>query len=54
MVPDARIELPTGGTGQRWYLDIARIQQDTGYRPVYDTERAAADYIAWLRAGNER
>ena len=54
VVPDARIDLPTGLTGQRWYLDIARIQQDTGYRPVYDTERAAADYIAWLRAGHER
>ena len=54
VVPDAQIELPTGGTGQRSYLDITRIQQDTGYRPVYDTERAAADYIAWLRAGNDR
>jgi len=54
VVPDARIELPTGGTGQRSYLDITRLQQDTGYRPAYDTERAAADYIAWLRAGNER
>jgi UDP-glucose 4-epimerase len=54
VVPDARIELPTGGTDQRSYLDITRIQQDTGYRPAYDTERAASDYIAWLRAGNER
>jgi UDP-glucose 4-epimerase len=54
VVPDARIELPTGGTGQPSYLDITRLQQDTGYRPAYDTERAAADYIAWLRAGNER
>jgi UDP-glucose 4-epimerase len=54
VVPDAQIELPTGGSGQRSYLDITRIQQDTGYRPAYDTERAAADYIAWLRAGNER
>jgi UDP-glucose 4-epimerase len=54
VVPDAQIELPTGGTGQRSYLDITRIQQDTGYQPAYDTERAAADYIAWLRAGNER
>ncbi|MFI7608183.1 NAD-dependent epimerase/dehydratase family protein [Micromonospora sp. NPDC049366] len=25
-----------------------------GYVPEYDTERAAADYIAWLRAGNDR
>jgi UDP-glucose 4-epimerase len=54
VVPDARIELPSGGTGPRTYLDITRIRQDTGYRPAYDAERAVADYIAWLRAGNER
>src|ERR1700761_575641 len=54
VIPDARIELPSGGSGQGIYLDITRIQQDTGYRPAYDTERATADYIAWLRAGNER
>ncbi|MFF5264122.1 NAD-dependent epimerase/dehydratase family protein [Actinomadura viridis] len=53
VVPDARIELPTGGTGGRNHLDITRLQEDTGYKPEYDTERAAADYIAWLRAGNE-
>ena len=49
-----RIELPTGGSGQQSYLDIARIQQDTGYRPKYDSEHAVTHYIAWLRAGNER
>jgi UDP-glucose 4-epimerase len=54
VIPDARVELPTGGTGQRNYLDITRLEQDTGYRPAYDTERATADYIAWLRAGNDR
>ena len=54
VVPEAQIELPTGGTSQQNYLDITRIHQDTGYQPAYDTERAAADYIAWLRAGNER
>jgi UDP-glucose 4-epimerase len=54
VVPDARVELPTGGTGRRDHLDITRIRQDTGYRPEYDTERAAADYLAWLRAGNDR
>lgn len=54
VVPDARVELPTGGTDQRSYLDITRLQQDTGYQPAYDIERATADYIAWLRAGNER
>jgi UDP-glucose 4-epimerase len=54
VVPDAHIELPSGGTAPVNYLDITRIHQDTGYQPAYDTERAAADYIAWLRAGNER
>ncbi|GAA3985894.1 NAD(P)-dependent oxidoreductase [Actinomadura viridis] len=53
VVPDARIELPTGGTGRQDHLDITRLQQDTGYKPEYDTERSVADYIAWLRAGNE-
>ncbi|MEU4892595.1 NAD(P)-dependent oxidoreductase [Streptomyces sp. NPDC044780] len=52
VVPDAPIELPTGGTAARNHLDITRIQQDTGYRPAYDTERATADYVSWLRAGN--
>ncbi|WP_278044153.1 NAD-dependent epimerase/dehydratase family protein [Herbihabitans rhizosphaerae] len=54
IVPDAQAELPTGGPDQRSYLDIERLRQDTDYRPAYDTERAVADYIAWLRAGNER
>jgi len=54
VIPDAQAELPAGGTGQQNYLDITRIRQDTGYQPVYDTERAAADYIAWLRAGHDR
>ena len=54
VIPDAQIELRTGGTGQRNYLDITLLQQDTGYQPAYDTERAVADYIAWLRDGNER
>jgi UDP-glucose 4-epimerase len=54
VVPDAKVDLPTGGTGRRTWLDITRLQEDTGYRPEYDTERAVADYLAWLRAGNER
>jgi UDP-glucose 4-epimerase len=51
VVPDARFDLPAGGNAQP-HLDITRINQDTGYLPAYDTERAVADYIAWLRAGN--
>ena len=54
VVPEARLELPDGGDPGRSWLDITRLQQDTGYRPAYDLDRAAADYIAWLRAGNER
>jgi UDP-glucose 4-epimerase len=53
VVPDARVELPVGTPGPRHYLDITRLEQDTGYRPAYDIDRAVADYLAWLRAGNE-
>jgi UDP-glucose 4-epimerase len=54
VIPDAQVDLPTGGTSEPMGLDITRLRQDTGYEPAYDTERAVADYIAWLRAGNER
>ncbi len=54
VVPDADLSLPSGGSRPANHLDITRIHDDTGYRPEYDTERAAADYIAWLRSGNER
>lgn len=58
LVPDARIELPPGhnprGPGQDVYLDITRLQQDTGFSPAYDIDRAVADYIGWLQAGHER
>ncbi|MBL1065157.1 NAD(P)-dependent oxidoreductase [Streptomyces sp. 7-21] len=51
-VPGARVDLPTGGTAPARYLDISRLRADTGFAPAYDTERAVADYLAWLRAGN--
>jgi UDP-glucose 4-epimerase len=54
VIPDAQVDLPAGGTGEQNYLDITRLHQDTGYQPAYDTERGTADYIAWLRDGNER
>jgi UDP-glucose 4-epimerase len=58
LVPDARVELPEGhspaGSGQGICLDISRLREDTGYQPAYDTERAVADYIVWLRAGHGR
>lgn len=58
VVPGAQIDLPDGrdphGPDHDVYLDTTRIRDDTGYRPAYDTERAVADYIGWLRAGNPR
>ncbi|MEU8870606.1 NAD(P)-dependent oxidoreductase [Streptomyces javensis] len=54
VVPDTRVDLPTGGTAPARHLDITRAREDTGYAPAYDTERAVAEYIAWLRAGNAR
>jgi UDP-glucose 4-epimerase len=53
-VPEAQVDLPAGGDTRQAWLDITRLREDTGYEPVWETERAAADYIAWLRAGNER
>ncbi|MEU8136619.1 NAD-dependent epimerase/dehydratase family protein [Streptodolium elevatio] len=53
VVPDARIDLPSGGHTPHLVLDITRLREDTGYQPEFDTDRAAADYIAWLRAGNK-
>jgi len=50
VVPGAKVDLPTGGSGERLWLDTTRLEQDTGFRPEYDTERAVADYVDWLRA----
>jgi UDP-glucose 4-epimerase len=54
VIPDAQVDLPSGGDGPKAWLDISRLREDCGYQPAWDTERAAADYIAWLQAGNER
>jgi UDP-glucose 4-epimerase len=53
VVPDAAVDLPAGGIAHP-HLDITRVHKDTGYRPEYDTDRAVADYLSWLRAGNPR
>jgi UDP-glucose 4-epimerase len=57
-VPGTRYELPEGRDPQshlpQAHLDISRLRADTDYEPEYDTERAVADYVAWLRAGHER
>ena len=43
-----------GGPGNDMWLDIGRLQNDTGYRPEYSAQRAVADYLSWLKAGNDR
>ena len=52
--PGFRCELPSAGDRPVSWLDITRLREDTGFEPRYDTAAAAADYIAWLRAGNQR
>jgi UDP-glucose 4-epimerase len=58
IIPDAVAGLPAGrdpdGPDGDIWLDTTRIREDTGYQPHFDAERAVADYIGWLRAGNER
>ncbi len=55
-IPGTRTELRDGrspaGPGRDIYLDITRIRRETGFQPAYDTERAVADYVGWLQAGN--
>jgi UDP-glucose 4-epimerase len=52
--PGNDFDLPQGAAYPGNPLDITRLHDDTGYQPEFDTARAAADYIAWLLAGNSR
>ena len=58
VIPGAAPALRDGrdpvGLGRDIYLDISRLREDTGFRPGYDTPAAVADYVGWLRSGNER
>jgi len=53
IVPGFDVELEPGSSVPPSYLDIARLHQDTGYQPEWDTERSVADYIAYFRAARE-
>lgn len=51
-VPGADVVLPQGRNPDRAtdnYLDVTRLQEDTGFRAEYDVERAVPDYVDWLR-----
>jgi UDP-glucose 4-epimerase len=54
-VPTCTLTLQEGRS-PRWrpdvYMDIARLQADTGYAPRYTVETGVQDYVAWLQAGN--
>ena len=52
--PSFAFELPSGGSEPPRWLDTTRLREDTNFEPEYDLRSAAADYIAWLRAGNQR
>ncbi|MFC5905787.1 NAD-dependent epimerase/dehydratase family protein [Streptacidiphilus monticola] len=52
--PGFHVELPSRDAEPARWLDTTRLREDTGFSPGYDTAAAAADYVAWLRAGNER
>lgn len=57
VVPEFDVELEAGfnpkGPGTANYLDITRINTDTGYSPAYTLEESMAHYVGWLRAGHE-
>ena len=58
VIPGAPLDLrdgrSTGWLGRDICLDISRLREDTGFEPEYDATAAVADYIGWLRSGNER
>jgi UDP-glucose 4-epimerase len=54
-IPDSSLPMKPGVTLDRHrpYMDLTRINQDTGYEPVYDLDAAIADYIGWLKENPE-
>lgn len=55
-VPGAKIELQAGKSGAykpNNYLDLSKTTGETGYKPSFNLESAVADYVDWLKAGNQ-
>lgn len=52
VIPGSSIVIPQGRNPARPhdnnYLDITRLQDDTGFEPQYDLDRAVLDYAGWL------
>lgn len=52
-IPRAVVALPSGRPRahvESAYMDISRIQEDTGYAPSHDIASGVEDYVRWLRA----
>jgi UDP-glucose 4-epimerase len=54
IIPNADLPLKEGSSANRVnaYGDITRACQDVGYEPQFPIDKAIADYVGWLRAGN--
>lgn len=54
-VPNSIVSLQPGGSGSPINppLDISRIQSDTGWAPQYTIDSGVAEWIGWLKAGNQ-
>ena len=56
IVPGAVLEMTPGrdpgGPGHDTWLNITRLDHDTGYQPAYDLDRGLREYVGWLRAGH--
>ena len=58
VIPAAAIELREGydpaGLGHTIPRHTTRLRDDTGFAAACDEEHPAADYVGWLRSGNEQ
>lgn len=57
VIPEADLTLEPGSSPRARkdpYGDLSQIKADVGYQPKFTLDSAVADYIGWLRAGNER
>ena len=52
VAPAAAFTFPAGqsgpGGGRQAFMELSRLQADTGYAPAYDIRRGVADYVEWL------
>ncbi len=56
-VPDFHAQLSPGSSSPEQladaFLDLGRLQQDTGFKPPLDLDGQIADYIRWLQTGHD-